>query len=63
MADNFKEQINQVQKLNQLTQERIDKEKKFTDSTLKGKPDIEDQEFWDWWDSLTDYEKEQEIGR
>jgi len=22
-----------------------------------------DQEFWDWWDSLSDYEKEQETGR
>jgi len=22
-----------------------------------------DQEFWNWWDSLSDYEKEQEIGR
>ena len=42
MADNFKEQINQVQKLNQLTQERIDKEKKFTDSTLKDRVKILD---------------------
>jgi len=23
----------------------------------------EDQEFWDWWNSLSDQEKEQEIGR
>ena len=23
----------------------------------------EDNEFWDWWDSLSDYEKDQEIGR
>jgi len=22
-----------------------------------------DKEFWDWWDSLSDYEKELEIGR
>lgn len=22
-----------------------------------------DKEFWDWWDSLSDYEKEQEKGR
>jgi len=22
-----------------------------------------DQEFWDWWDNLTDYEKEQVIGK
>ena len=42
MADNFKEQINQAQKLNQLTQERIDKEKKFTDSTLKDRVKILD---------------------
>jgi len=21
------------------------------------------KEFWDWWDSLSNYEKEQEIGR
>jgi len=24
---------------------------------------IEDQEFWDWWNSLSDQEKEQEIGK
>jgi len=23
----------------------------------------EDKEFWDWWNSLSDQEKEQEIGR
>jgi len=23
----------------------------------------EDNEFWDWWDSLSNYEKEQEIGK
>jgi len=23
----------------------------------------EDQEFWDWWNSLSDREKEQEIGK
>tara|TARA_R100000808_G_C2010049_1_gene63047 strand:+ start:178 stop:330 length:153 start_codon:yes stop_codon:yes gene_type:complete len=25
--------------------------------------DERDKEFWDWWDSLTDEEKEQEIGK
>jgi len=28
-----------------------------------GLRDKRDKEFWDWWDSLTDYEKEQEIGK
>jgi len=27
------------------------------------KRDKRDKEFWDWWDSLTDQEKEQEIGK
>jgi len=27
------------------------------------KRDSRDKEFWTWWDSLSDYEKEQEIGR
>jgi len=27
------------------------------------KRDTVDKEFWDWWDSLSDYEKDQEIGR
>jgi len=27
------------------------------------KRDSRDKEFWDWWDSLTDLEKELEIGR
>jgi len=27
------------------------------------KRDPIDNEFWDWWDSLSDYEKDQEIGR
>jgi len=27
------------------------------------KRDPIDKEFWDWWDSLSDYEKDQEIGR
>jgi len=27
------------------------------------KRDPIDKEFWDWWDSLSDYEKELEIGR
>ena len=25
--------------------------------------DINDKEFWEWWDSLTEWEKDQEIGR
>jgi len=25
--------------------------------------DSRDKEFWDWWDSLSDLEKEQEIGK
>ena len=25
--------------------------------------DPRDKEFWEWWDSLTDWEKDQEIGR
>jgi len=28
-----------------------------------GMRDERDKEFWDWWDSLTDEEKEQEIGK
>jgi len=24
---------------------------------------IEDQEFWDWWNTLSDQQKEQEIGK
>jgi len=27
------------------------------------KRDPIDKEFWDWWDSLSDLEKEQEIGK
>ena len=42
MADTFKEQINQAQKLNQLTQERIDKERRFNDKTLKDRTKILD---------------------
>ena len=28
-----------------------------------GLRDSRDQEFWDWWDSLSNQEKEQEIGK
>jgi len=31
--------------------------------TMRNMKDKRDKEFWDWWDSLTDYEKEQEIGK
>ena len=41
--ENFQEQINKVQELNKLTQDRINKEKNFNDSTLNDRVKILDK--------------------